>query len=155
MSEKVKHIGKIAKIKADTIEVNIVSVSACAGCANRANCGTADIKDKQIIVPKKDSEQYAFNVGDDVYVLIEQKKAFLAILLSYFIPAVLFVTALFISINHLSETGAALLSLGVVAVYFLGFLLIKPYLNKKFEMSILPKDESDFDFCCPSNEKDN
>ena len=151
MAEKVKHIGKIARITADTIEVNIVSMSACASCANKASCGTSEMKDKLIIVPKTGLEQQSFNVGDEVYVLIEQKKAFAAMLLSYFLPAILLITTLFVSIKYLSETAAALMSLGVIALYFLAFLLIKPLLNKKFQMSILPKDEAELNIQCFDN----
>ena len=47
-SSRVQHEGIVKSISTQTLEVSIISHSACSGCHAKSACGIADMKEKVI-----------------------------------------------------------------------------------------------------------
>ncbi|MDE7374115.1 MAG: SoxR reducing system RseC family protein [Odoribacter sp.] len=127
--ERVQHEGVVKSISDKTLEVLIVSHSACSGCHAKGACGMDKATQKIITVPLPEGE---FHVGDKVTVYASLGNAFYSVLLAYVVPSVLVIASIFfLEMSGSNELTAAVYSLLLLVLYF-GFLyLLRHKISKK------------------------
>lgn len=131
----VKHSGVISQINRDSILVNIIAESACATCHAKGVCGVADMKEK--IIEVKKSGVIDQKVGDFVVVMMKQNLGIQAVLYGYFIPFILLMITLIISLSYMDSQGlAGILALLILAPYYLVLYFFRQKLRKRFDFQI-------------------
>ena len=129
-----EHLGIVTKINDNKLYVNMEVQSACAKCHAKGICTSLDKQTRQIIVQQTDD---SINVDDKVIILMEEKNGFKAIFLGYFLPFLILVATLIITINIFDkEWLAGLLSIGMLILYYLILFLLRKKINKQFNFTI-------------------
>lgn len=138
--DKVEHEGKIVEISERFISVEIVNKSACAACHAKGVCAASDEKIKFIEVPLSiDTLAEEYSVGDTVNVVMKGSLGLKAIWLAYAVPLIVLMASILVfSLFHLHEALVGLLSVGVVAVYYIVLFLFRNRLSKIFTFYIQP-----------------
>ena len=135
MEEHVSHPGVIVGINDKDIEIEILSSSMCGSCGIKSACGMSEMQEKRVTVPKPVDKEYI--VGQPVSIIMNTKQGNKAALFAYFIPAFLLV-AIIVILSNLSvkEWLAALIGVGVIAVYYIVLYFIKEKLKDEFKYEI-------------------
>jgi len=131
----IEHSGVISKITEQTVEVTILTRSACASCFAKTSCNISEEKEKIINVPRRIDEEYA--LGEDVNVFYKQSLGFKAVTLAYIIPFLLVITALIIT-QTISENEviAGTASLSILVPYYIILYFSRNKLIHTFAFSI-------------------
>ena len=79
-SSRVQHEGIVKSISTQTLEVSIISHSACSGCHAKSACGIADMKEKVITAQRPREE---LRPGDKVIVYASVNNAFYSEVVNY------------------------------------------------------------------------
>lgn len=140
MSQKkeIEHIGKIVTIGQDTIRVEIVNKSLCAGCHAKSVCSVGDSKDKVIDIPYYNNGEYS--LGEEVCVRMGRSMGFKAVWISYVIPVtILLVFLLTLSGYNLKELWIGVISLLAVAMYYVMIYLFRGRIATRFVFTIVKK----------------
>jgi positive regulator of sigma E activity len=133
----IEHTGIVQTIggKDKKITVNLLRVSACASCHVKSVCAVSDSEQKTIEITGETSSD--FQVGEQVRVLLSNGLGMKALFLGYFLPFLVFMATLIISVQFLDEAAAGLLALGIMVPYYLALLLFRRKLKKTFTFSIM------------------
>ena len=132
--EEIEHEGIVRSVTAQTLEIVIVSRSACAGCHAKGACGMADMKQKLITAQRPEGE---FKAGDKVMVYASLSNAFYSVLLAYILPSVLLIAAIFfIEQSGCRELAAAVSSLSLLVLYFVMLYLFRGRINRKIKFNV-------------------
>ena len=128
------------EISEQYISVEIVNKSACAACHAKGVCAASDEKIKVIEVPLSiDTLAEDYKVGDMVNVVMKGSLGLKAIWLAYVVPLlVLMASILVLSLLHLHEAAVGLVSVGVVALYYIVLFFFRNKLSKIFTFYIQP-----------------
>ena len=138
MAQIAEHDGIVTAVEEGKVKVQMHVVSACASCKAHDKCAFVDKAEKTVEVETTDWENYS--IGDSVVVSVNESMGLLAVLLAYFIPAVLLVaTVITFSRLHFSEGIVALLTLAIVTVYYLILYLVRNRLQKNFSFRLEEK----------------
>ncbi|MGD2092161.1 MAG: SoxR reducing system RseC family protein [Candidatus Aminicenantes bacterium] len=132
-NQLVCHEGKVVGVgtKDGTVQVKILSRSACAQCHARGMCAALEMEEKIIdtIPVSRDPMQ----IGDTVVVTMEEKLGWKAIFYGFFLPLIVMVTTLFVSYAlGSSETQAALYGIGSLIPYYLLLYAFRGKIEKDF-----------------------
>ena len=135
MEEHISHPGVVVGINDKDIEIEILSSSMCGSCGIKSACGMSEMQEKRVTVPKPEDRD--FIVGQPVSITMNVSQGNKAALFAYFIPAFLLV-AIIVILSNLSvkEWIAALVGIGVIAVYYLVLYFIKEKLKSEFKYEI-------------------
>ena len=128
------HNGFISRINSNTLYVIIVSQSACSECHAKGFCSVADQKDKEIEITgfKKN-----YQVGQEVTVVMRESDGLKAILIGYFLPFLVLIISLFITIGLTgNEITGALVSIGMVVLYYGILYISRNKLQKSFRFEL-------------------
>ena len=137
MAQIATHDGTVLTVSEGLVKVEMHVVSACSSCKAHEKCAFVDKADKVVEVETPDWKQY--QTGDSVIVSVNESLGLMAVLLAYFIPAVLLIaTVVVVSIATRSEGLAALATLLVVVLYFLILWRCKDRLQRKFSFGLSP-----------------
>jgi len=131
----IEHPGIVSNVDAETIYVNIEVSSACSSCHAKGYCSAFGSSEKVIEVPSKQFSHVV--VGDKVIVSISESLGLKALLIGYIIPAFILLLALFIALIFTdNEAVAALITLLVVAVYYIALWLNRGLLKKQISFGL-------------------
>lgn len=135
-TKSINHIGQIATISQNTIDVLIQSESACATCHAKGACSSADKSDKVVTV--KNSPLYrSFKEGDVVTLNGNFTSGLKAVLYAYVIPFILVIfTLMLVSSFSKSNLLAGILSLGILIPYYSLVYALRNKFEKEFSFSI-------------------
>lgn len=135
MGEHISHPGVVVGINDKDIEIEILSSSMCGSCGIKSACGMSEMQEKRVTVPKPADKE--FIVGQPVKIIMNTSQGNKAALFAYFIPAFLLV-AILVILNNLSvkEWLAALIGIGVIAVYYLVLYFFRNKLRDNFTYEI-------------------
>lgn len=135
----VEQKGIVIKKQEDKLIVKIEQKSTCSSCHARGACTSLDKKDKEIEIKTKDTQNY--NIGDEVIITISTKLGMKAVFIAFVLPLILLVIALFLSIKlfSLTQSLSALVSLLVVAAYYVLLYKQNHLLSKEFNFLIKEK----------------
>ena len=138
--DRVEHEGVVVGISDSSISVEIVSKSACASCHAKSVCAVGDSAVKIIEVPLSIGTLAAdCKVGDSVKVVLDSSLGVNAVWLAYVTPmAVLLASILTFSSVGMRDLYTGLLSIGVVALYYLVLSFFRKRLDRIFTFSIEP-----------------
>lgn len=140
MAQIATHDGKVIATEQGLVRVEMHVISACSSCEAHEKCAFVDKAEKIVEVPTADWQRYA--VGDSVVVSISEGLGLLAVLLAYLLPAILLIAAIVLTATLTGSEGlAALVTLVVVALYFLILYRFRDRLQRKFSFSIAPLQE--------------
>lgn len=135
MADHISHPGVVVGIHDEDIEIEILSSSMCGSCGIKSACGMSEMQEKRVMVPKPADKE--FIVGQPVKIIMNTSQGNKAALFAYFIPAFLLV-AIIVILSNLSvkEWLAALIGVGVIAVYYLVLSFFKDKLRSEFTYEI-------------------
>lgn len=135
MKEVVAHKGKVVKMTPQVTTVAILQHGACSQCHAAGLCGMADMAEKTVEVP---TDPYAaYNVGDEVQVLLKASMGMKAVWLAYFIPLlVLLAVVLLLSALQVGEVFTGVSALVSVGLYYLLLYLAKDKLKNEYIFTI-------------------
>lgn len=137
---KIQHEGIIKSISTQTLEVVINSHSACSSCHAKGACGMAEMKQKIITVTKPAGN---FRPGDKVMVYASAGNAAYSVMLAYIMPSVLILVAIFcLEKSGSSELYAAVISLGLLVIYFFALYLFRNKISKRIKFTVTPIDNN-------------
>ncbi|MBQ0087253.1 MAG: SoxR reducing system RseC family protein [Bacteroidales bacterium] len=138
--DRVEHDGIVVGISDSSVSVEIVSKSACASCHAKSVCAVGDSAVKIIEVPLSIGTLAAdCKVGESVKVVLDSSLGVNAVWLAYVAPmAVLLASILVFSSVGMRDLYTGLLSIGVVALYYLVLSFFRKRLDRIFTFSIEP-----------------
>ena len=135
MGEHISHPGVVVGINDKDIEIEILSSSMCGSCGIKSACGMSEMQEKRVTVPKPADKE--FIVGQPVKIVMNASQGNKAALFAYFIPAFLLVAIIVILSNlSIKEWLAALVGIGVIAVYYLVLYFFRDKLRDNFTYEI-------------------
>ena len=135
MGEHISHPGVVVGINDKEIEIEILSSSMCGSCGIKSACGMSEMQEKRVTVPKPADKE--FIVGQPVKIVMNASQGNKAALFAYFIPAFLLVAIIVILSNlSIKEWLAALVGIGVIAVYYLVLYFFRNKLRDSFTYEI-------------------
>jgi len=132
----ITHEGVVKSVENKRVCVTILQSSACAGCAAKAMCASAEAKEKVVDVLTADAD--AYRVGQKVVLEGRLSDGRRAAIIAYGLPLFLLLPVLFIATRVTgSEIQGALCALGTVALYFLViYLAFRKRLQQSFSFRI-------------------
>ena len=138
--DRVEHEGVVVGISDSSISVEIVSKSACASCHAKSVCAVGDSAVKIIEVPLSIGTLAAdCKVGDSVKVVLDSSLGVNAVWIAYVAPmAVLLASILVFSSVGMRDLYNGLLSIGVVALYYVVLSFFRKRIDRIFTFSIEP-----------------
>ena len=135
MGEHISHPGVVVGINDKDLDIEILSSSMCGSCGIKSACGMSEMQEKRVTVPKPADKE--FIVGQPVKIIMNTSQGNKAALFAYFIPAFLLVAIIVILSNlSIKEWIAALVGIGVIAVYYLVLYFFKERLKSEFKYEI-------------------
>ena len=134
MNNKIRHSGIIDSIGERSVKVRILQTSACAACKVAAHCNASESKEKLIDVA---SDGKGLHVGDAVTVCASRTVISHAMLLAFGLPLALMVVTL-VTLLFLTgdEATSGLLSLLVLAPYYLIIWLLRNRIDRRISFTI-------------------
>ena len=136
--ERIEHEGKVVSVDKDYIAVEILNKSACAACHAKGVCGASDATVKVVEVAQDITTLVQdYQVGETVNVVMSATMGTEAVWLAYVVPLIVLMAS--ISVCWLCGAGELLMglvSLGLVALYYLGVFLFRNKISKIFTFSI-------------------
>ncbi|MDY6122531.1 MAG: SoxR reducing system RseC family protein [Porphyromonas sp.] len=134
MAEVVRQVVEVKAVYPDRVVVRMMQMSACSGCHAKGFCSSSDCKEREVVVPGAYPE---LQVGDRVELEGRETLGWWAMLLAFVFPLVVLVASVFLSLSlGLSELYAALVGLGIIALYYLLLSFFGNSLRKKFVFSL-------------------
>lgn len=135
MSQIATHPATVISSKPNTVTVEMHVLSACSSCKGHEKCAFVDKADKIVNVDTPLWQQYS--IGDKVTVAVNESLGLLAVLLAYFLPALLIIASVITtSILSSSELLAALVPIALIILYFILLYLKRNKLQRRFTFAI-------------------
>lgn len=132
--------GVVTSVQPGVLVVRITQLSACSGCHAKDFCCSTDCKDHYLNI---ETSSEGFFPGDSVIVEGDSTIGRMAVLLSFVAPLILFIASLVaaILVLKLSEPLAALLAVGILAVYYGVLYLCNPRLKRLVRFGVYKIDK--------------
>lgn len=134
-SKHITHEGIVLDVFPGSVDVSVVTNSACGSCKMKKACGMDESDEKIITVFTEHAEHY--RVGETVEVSMKQAMGYKALAIVYLIPilVVMVILALLIQ-NGMPEIIAGCISLGVLALYYLVIYLFRNRIEQEVRFDI-------------------
>jgi len=135
MADLIRHRGIVEKVEGSHVTVRIVQTSACSACSAKGLCNASESKEKLIDVYQA---QISCQVGEEVIVCGTTSMGMRAVILSFGVPVLLLMMALFVTMKITDGNAlfSSFIGLGIMAFYFLVIYMNKNKLNKSFSFTI-------------------
>ena len=136
MIETISHEAVVKAVEGEHVRVTILQTAACAGCAARKMCNSAEAKEKDVDVCTAEAATY--RVGEKVVLEGRLSDGRKAALIAYGLPLLLLLPVLFIAIRLTgSDVVGAIWALGTVVLYYLViYLFFRQRLQQQFSFRI-------------------
>lgn len=131
--KNITHDGRIIKVEGQQVTVCFIQSSACSGCHAKGICSSQDQAEKIVVA---DSEGVEYSVGEKVLIIVSNEMAWSAVVLAFLVPLILAFIALFIAVPLAGEMMACLITLCVLAVYYVILFLQRDKLNRRVVFTI-------------------
>lgn len=130
-----EHKGIVLNINGERIDVSILSESACATCKVRSACGMSETEEKVVTIFTSDAP--AYREGEQVMVSVTRNMGLRAVFLAYVVPFLVLLASLLILLEAgLSEAAAGLISLGILALYYIVLWLMRRRIEREINFNI-------------------
>lgn len=130
----VEQKGIIEDIRDGVAKVNITTFSACSSCQSKSAChmGEEEVKVVDVHIGASD-----FHKGETVRVIMKKSLGMRATLIAYILPFIIVLISLFIlSSVGLSEAVAGIISVSILAPYFIVLYLLRERFQKTFQFTL-------------------
>jgi sigma-E factor negative regulatory protein RseC len=128
------HEGIVSKTLDKSVIISIFTATACAGCHAENSCMLSGREEKSVEV----IGTYNVKPGDPVKVMMKQSQGYRAILLGYVFPLVTVILCLIIlNESGVKELTAGIISIGILAPYYLILSLFRKQINKNFTFKLI------------------
>lgn len=134
MEKIATHNGIVTASGEGRVKVKMEVHSACSSCHAHAKCGFSESAHKEVTIDTKDWLNYP--EGTNVEVIISQGRGMAAVWWAYLLPAILIIICFAVLYNLSSELITALVTLVVVAVYYVILWFFRQRLQKRFSFRI-------------------
>ncbi|MEA3316938.1 MAG: SoxR reducing system RseC family protein [Bacteroidota bacterium] len=130
----IEHDGVIESVLPNKLNVRIIGIPAGKSGHLKGLRSTSDVDEKIIEVFNNTKE---YNVGDKVKVALRQSLGFKALFLGYVFPFILVLLTLIITTSIFdNEAISGLISLSILAPYYLGLYSLRNKISNIFTFSI-------------------
>ena len=126
--KNITHEGRVVKVEGRNVTVCFIQNSACSGCHAKGICSSQDQAEKMVVA---DSQGIEYAVGEKVNIIVSNEVAWTAVVLAFIVPLVIAFIALFVAVPLAGEMIACLVTLGVLAVYYLVLFTQRNRMNRK------------------------
>lgn len=133
VTDVVKHTGVVEAINGNNCYVRILQHSACSGCSAKRLCNSSESKEKIITVLLNGED---VQVGETVNIEGTVVQGLRAVYICYMIPLFLLIASLFLGVRIGGEMLGVILSLGVLAVYFIVLYLFRNRIGEHFGFAL-------------------
>ena len=135
MRSTLQHRGVVQSVAEGMVTVSVKPESACAGCHAKGICGESG---SERVIRVKTPSAAEYSVGDRVVVaLLKESMAMSSVVWGYVAPLVVLLVALFGSVAiGFADGASALISLGAVAIYYVGLYIARRVFERKIEFTI-------------------
>ncbi len=134
-NEVIEHQAIIKEINDNNYVAEILSIAGCASCQLKKVCSVSDIKEKSILVQKRNDIDV--KIGDSVTIYIAQSKGLKAVFLGYVLPLLLVFCVLAIVFLITKNEGiAGLAALLVLVPYYTILYLLRKDIEKGYKFFI-------------------
>lgn len=131
MENTVSHNGEIIRINDKSIDIKILSKSACAACHIKSACNMAEMQEKIVTLPNDQTQD--FKVGDNVEISMSVGQGNKAMIFAYLIPAVILIAMIFIlNACGLDQGLNALLSIATLVPYYVILYIFRNKIKEHF-----------------------
>jgi sigma-E factor negative regulatory protein RseC len=127
------HDGRVSEVKKDVLMVTLDVGDACSACHVKGACGMSEQEDKVITISRNGND---FGLNERVRIKMKQDLGLKAIFLAYVLPFLIVLTFLILLLNYFSEWQAAVMTLVVLAIYYLGLSHYNKQIAKAFNVQI-------------------
>ena len=133
MKETIEHEGVVESVEDGHVRVNILQVSACAGCKARSLCSSSESKKKMIDVYEVDAAA-KYRVGEQVKVCGALSMGKEAVRWAFGVPLVLMVAWMLVAMVwlKLGELISVGILAGLLALYFYILYMCRDRMAKRF-----------------------
>ena len=133
VTDVIKHTGVVEAINGNNCYVRILQHSACSGCSAQRLCNSSESKEKIITVLLKGED---VQVGETVNIEGTVVQGLRAVYICYLIPLLLTVASVYLGVRYWNDMAGVLLSLSVLAVYYVTLYLFRNSIGQHFGFTI-------------------
>lgn len=128
MSNRITHDGVVTRTDGQTVTVQFVQHSACAGCHAKMLCSSGDAKQRSI-----EAQAYGqtYSIGEEVTVEVTSQLAWTAMFYAFGLPVVIALVVLFALMGVCGEMLSCLLTLSTLALYYVVLHQFRHRLDRK------------------------
>lgn len=133
-SGTIRQSATVVRVDTTEIEVEVCRPEACAVCKAKNACSEGSSAAKRMTLV---NDGQGYQIGDQIQLIMRRSAGLKAVVIAYLIPVVLVVAALLIfQATTLSETTAALFTLGVLVIYFIVIRLLRGRIHHQLTIEI-------------------
>lgn len=126
--KNITHEGRVVKVDGREVTVCFIQNSACSGCHAKGICSSQDQAEKMVVA---DSQGVEYAVGEKVNIIVSNEVAWTAVVLAFIVPLIIAFIALFVTVPLAGELTGCLVTLGVLAIYYLVLFTQRNKMNRK------------------------
>ena len=135
---ELEHRGTVLAVNTGWVDVAIQPEEACGSCKAKSACGMSEQGEKVVSVATELTD--AYSVGDQVTVSVSRRMGFKAVFLAYVIPFVLLLVSLLVLVGQgVGEGASGLISLGILALYYMVLYLFRDRIGREIVFKISKK----------------
>lgn len=133
-SGTIRQSATVIRVDAAEIEVEVCRPEACAACKAKSVCSEGGGEGKRMTLV---NDGQGYRVGEQIQLVMRRSAGLKAVVIAYLVPVVLVVAALLIfQATPMSDTTAALLTLGILVLYFVIIRLLRERINNQLTIEI-------------------
>ncbi|HIW09904.1 MAG TPA: SoxR reducing system RseC family protein [Candidatus Rikenella faecigallinarum] len=133
-SGTIRQSATVIRVDAAEIEVEVCRPEACAACKAKSVCSEGGGEGKRMTLV---NDGQGYRVGEQIQLVMRRSAGLKAVVIAYLVPVVLVVAALLIfQATPMSDTTAALLTLGILVLYFVIIRLLRGRINNQLTIEI-------------------
>lgn len=135
LNELIEHRGRVIGVSGDTVDVEIVSESACASCKARSACGMSESENKLVTVVTDMAGLY--KAGEEVMVSVRRNLGVRAVIYAYVFPFFVMLAVLLVLVEcGVSETVSGLAAIGGAGLYYFVLWLLRGRLEREITFNL-------------------
>jgi sigma-E factor negative regulatory protein RseC len=124
----------ITKVYPGILQIEIHDETACDACSAQKSCCMSGAREKRIEIPFTSGN---YHPGDKVTVTGKRSMGAWATLIAFIVPLILILVALLAASSRgVGERQAAMISLSVVVIYYLGIYFFRNKFKQTFTFTI-------------------
>ena len=133
-SGTIRQSATVIRVDAAEIEVEVCRPEACAACKAKSVCSEGGGEGKRMTLV---NDGQGYRVGEQIQLVMRRSAGLKAVVIAYLVPVVLVVAALLIfQATPMSDTTAALLTLGILVLYFVIIRLLRGRIHNQLTIEI-------------------